>query len=307
MSQPTHEPSPTPAIVRIAHSPDSDDAFMFYALTQGLLATEGLEIRHVLQDIETLNQAAFHGTYEITALSFHGYAYLADRYQLMPSGASFGDGYGPVVVAKRPLKREDLAGMQVAIPGDLTTAHLALRLWQPAAGTRIVPFDRILDVVASGEAAAGVVIHEGQLTYGEMGLHKVVDLGEWWKGDTGLPLPLGGNGIRRDLGTDLKRRLCRLLTESIQFGLDHRAEALGYAIRYARGLEDDPARSDRFVGMYVNEWTRDYGEAGRRAVQLLLDRGFEAGILAKRIEAEFLEAAEAVGAPAGGSGSSSSA
>jgi 1,4-dihydroxy-6-naphthoate synthase len=278
-------------LVRIAHSPDSDDAFMFYALTQGLLATDGLEIRHVLRDIESLNQAAFHGTYEITALSFHGYAHLADRYQLMPSGASFGDGYGPIVVARRPLRREDLAGLPVAIPGELTTAHLALRLWQPAVATRIVPFDRILDVVASGEAEAGVVIHEGQLTYGDMGLQKVVDLGEWWKGETGLPLPLGGNGIRRDLDPALKRRLCRLLSESIEFGLDHRAEALGYALRYARGLEDDPARSDRFVGMYVNDWTRDYGEAGRRAVQLLLDRGYEAGVLPRRVEAEFLETA----------------
>ncbi len=296
MSDPDAEPTAR-TLVRIAHSPDSDDAFMFYALTQGLLATEGLEVRHVLQDIESLNQAAFHGTYEITALSFHGYARLADRYQLMPSGASFGDGYGPIVVARRPLAREDLAGLPVAIPGELTTAHLALRLWQPAVATRIVPFDRILDAVQSGEAEAGVVIHEGQLTYGDLGLHKVVDLGEWWKGDTGLPLPLGGNGIRRDIEPALKRRLCRLLTESIEFGLDHRAEALGYAMRYARGLEDDPARSDRFVGMYVNDWTRDYGEAGRRAVQLLLDRGHQAGVLPERVEAEFVETAAVV--PAG--------
>lgn len=281
-----------PTLVRIAHSPDSDDAFMFYALTQGLLATDGLEIRHVLQDIESLNQAAFHGTYEITALSFHGYAYLADRYQLMPSGASFGDGYGPIVVSRRPLRREDLVGLQIAIPGELTTAHLALRLWQPAVKTSIVPFDRILEVVAAGQVEAGVVIHEGQLTYGDIGLQKVVDLGEWWKGETGLPLPLGGNGIRRDLPPALKRRLCRLLSESIEFGLDHRAEALGYALRYARGLEDDLARSDRFVGMYVNDWTRAYGEAGRRAVQLLLDRGHEAGILPRRVEVELLEAEE---------------
>jgi 1,4-dihydroxy-6-naphthoate synthase len=275
--------------VRIAHSPDSDDAFMFYALTQGVLDVSGLEIRHVLQDIESLNQAAFQGTYEITALSFHGYAHLADRYQLMPSGASFGDGYGPVVVAREGLTREDLPRLKVAIPGDLTTAHLALRLWQPAVTTHIVPFDQILDVVQSGAADAGVVIHEGQLTYGDLGLKKVVDLGEWWKGETGLPLPLGGNGIRRDIDIGLKRRLCRLLTESINYGLDHRQEALGYATRYARGLEDDPERSDRFVGMYVNEWTRDYGEAGRRAVQLLLDRGFEAGLLKQHVKAEFIE------------------
>jgi 1,4-dihydroxy-6-naphthoate synthase len=279
----------TTTTVRIAHSPDSDDAFMFYALTQGVLDVEGLEIRHVLQDIESLNQAAFQGTYEITALSFHAYAHLADRYQIMPSGASFGDGYGPIVVAREPYRRADLPGLKVAIPGELTTAHLALRLWQPQVTTHIVPFDQILDVVLDGKADAGVVIHEGQLTYGDLGLRKVVDLGEHWKGETGLPLPLGGNGIRRDLDEDLKRRLCRLLTESINYGLDHRQEALGYATRYARGLEDDPVRSDRFVGMYVNDWTRDYGEAGRRAVQLLLDRGYEAGVLPKRVEAEFIE------------------
>ncbi len=276
-------------LIRIAHSPDSDDAFMFYALTQGILDVEGLEISHVLQDIESLNQAAFQGTYEITALSFHGYAHLADRYQIMPSGASFGDGYGPVVVSRNPLGRADLPGLKVVIPGELTTAHLALRLWQPAVTTEIVPFDRILDVVQNGEADAGVVIHEGQLTYGDLGLRCVVDLGEWWKEDTGLPLPLGCNGIRRDIDEPLKRRLCRLLTESINYGLDHREEALGYAVRYARGLEDDPERSDRFVGMYVNDWTRDYGEVGRRAVQLLLDRGHEAGILPKRVQAEFIE------------------
>ncbi|MDP9122350.1 MAG: ABC transporter substrate-binding protein [Acidobacteriota bacterium] len=276
-------------VVRIAHSPDSDDAFMFYALTQGLLDVSGLEIRHVLQDIESLNQAAFQGTYEITALSFHGYAHLADRYQLMPSGASFGDGYGPIVVAREARTRQELAGRQVAIPGQLTTAHLALRLWQPEVVTPIVPFDRILDAVIAGEAEAGVVIHEGQLTYQEMGLQAVVDLGVWWKGETGLPLPLGGNGIRRDIDPELKRRLCRLLSESIAYGLDHRAEALDYAIRYARGLEDDPVRSDRFVSMYVNDWTRSYGETGRRAVQLLLDRGFAAGLLPRHVAAEFVE------------------
>ncbi len=279
----------TTTTVRIAHSPDSDDAFMFYALTQGLLDTEGLEIRHELHDIETLNQAAFQGTYEITALSFHAYAYLAGRYQLMPSGASFGDGYGPVVVSRQPLGRADLVGCKVAIPGKLTTANLALQLWQPEVKTEIVPFDRILDAVQEGKVDAGVVIHEGQLTYGDLGLRAVVDLGVWWKEETGGPLPLGGNGIRRDIDEGLKKRLCRLLTESIAYGLDHRQEALGYAIRYARGLEDDLERSDRFVGMYVNEWTRGYGEAGKRAVQLLLDRGHEAEILPNRIEAEFIE------------------
>jgi 1,4-dihydroxy-6-naphthoate synthase len=280
--------SAPPREISIAHSPDSDDAFMFYALTQGQLDTAGLAVEHVLRDIESLNQAAFAGTYEITALSFHAYAHLADRYQLMPSGASFGDGYGPIVVGREPLARGDLAGLTVAIPGQLTTAHLALRLWQPEVEVRVVPFDRILDVVAAGEAAAGVVIHEGQLTYAEQGLHAVVDLGAWWKADTGLPLPLGGNGIRRDIAEPLKRRLCRLLTASIEYGLDHRGEALSYAVRYARGLEDDPVRSDRFVSMYVNDWTRDYGEAGRRAVQLLLYRGFAAGLLPRRVEAELV-------------------
>lgn len=277
--------------VRIAHSPDSDDAFMFYALTQGVLDTSGLEIEHVLADIETLNQAAFDGTYEITALSIHGYAHLADRYALMPSGASFGDGYGPVVVAREALSREELAGRRVAIPGELTTAHLALRLWQPAVETVVVPFDRILETVAAGEVPAGVVIHEGQLTFGDVGLHAVVDLGSWWREETGEPLPLGGNGIRKDLPAELQARLCRLLRESIDYALEHRDEALAFALRYARGLETDRERADRFVGMYVNEWTRDYGAAGRRAVQDLLDRGYAAGLLPSRVEAEFVELA----------------
>jgi 1,4-dihydroxy-6-naphthoate synthase len=276
-------------LVRIAHSPDSDDAFMFFALTQGKLDLEGIEIDHVLADIETLNQAAFAGTYEISALSFHGYAHLADRYRLMPSGASFGDGYGPVVVSSRPLDREKLAELTVAIPGKLTTAALVLQLWQPAARTVILPFDEILDAVSAGRVDAGVVIHEGQLTYEEQGLRSIVDLGAWWKAETGDPLPLGGNGIRRDLPEGLQRRLCRLLTDSINYGLDHREEALGYAVRYARGLEDDPERSNKFVGMYVNDWTRDYGARGRAAVQRLLDRGHAAGILPERVVAEFVE------------------
>jgi 1,4-dihydroxy-6-naphthoate synthase len=273
--------------IRIAHSPDSDDAFMFYALTQGLLDTGGLEISHVLADIETLNRAAFDGTYEITAFSFHAYAHLHDRYAIMPSGASFGDGYGPVVIAKREIARDELPGLVTAIPGELTTAHLALKLWQPAAKTIVVAFDEIFDTVASGRADAGVVIHEGQLTWQDEGFRALVDLGAWWQGETGGPLPLGGNGIRKDLDPALRRRLCRLLTESIVYALDHRQEALGYAIRYAREIAADPARSDRFVGMYVNEWTRGYGEAGRRAVQLLLDRGHAAGLLPERVVAEF--------------------
>ena len=277
------------SLVRIAHSPDSDDAFMFYALTQGRLDTAGFEIHHVLRDIETLNRAAFASTYEISAISFHGYAYLADRYALMPSGASFGDGYGPVVVAKAGLRREELAELTTAIPGELTTAALALKLWQPGVRTVVVPFDRILEEVRTGKVDAGVVIHEGQLTYQEEGLVAITDLGAWWQEETGDPLPLGGNGIRRDLDGAHSRRLCRLLTESIAYGLDHRAEAMAYAVRYARGLEDDAVRSDRFVAMYVNEWTRDYGPAGRRAVQRLLDRGHDAGILPRRVIAEWAE------------------
>ena len=265
---------------------------MFYALTQGLLEVEGLEIEHVLEDIEKLNQAAFAGKFEITALSFHAYAYLSDRYSLMPSGASFGDGYGPVLVAREELEADQLAGRQVAIPGELTTAHLALRLWNPEVETFIIPFDQILDAVVAKRVEAGVVIHEGQLTYGDLGLHRVVDLGAWWKQTTGGPLPLGCNGIRKDLPSTLRSRLCRLLSESIEFALEHREEALRYAGRYGRELADDPVRSSRFVDMYVNDWTRGYGETGRRAVQLLLDRGHQAGIIPMAVTAEFVDIGE---------------
>jgi 1,4-dihydroxy-6-naphthoate synthase len=273
--------------IRIAHSPDSDDAFMFYALTQGLLDVSGLEIEHELADIETLNRRAFEGAYEITAFSFHAYAHLQDRYAIMPSGASFGDGYGPVVIARRAIAREELPSLVTAIPGALTTAHLALKLWQPAAKVKFVPFDRIFEAVASGQTDAGVVIHEGQLTWQDEGFLALVDLGAWWQVETGGPLPLGGNGIRKDIDPALRRRLCRLLTESIAYGLDHRTEALGFARKFAREIADDAGRSDRFVSMYVNEWTRGYGDAGRHAVQLLLDRGFEAGLLPGRVTAEF--------------------
>lgn len=284
MTEPTQD-----RLIRIAHSPDSDDAFMFYALTQDLLDTTGLRIEHRLEDIETLNQAAFEGTYEITALSIHAYAHLHDKYALMPSGASFGDGYGPVVVSKEPLTRDDLAGTTVAVPGELTTAHLALRLWQPEVETTVVPFDQIFGAVSAGDTRAGVVIHEGQLTYGDEGFHAVQDLGVWWKEETDGPLPLGANGIRKDIDPDLQRRLCHLLRDSIEYALTHREEALDYAIRYARELEEDPVRSDRFVGMYVNDWTREYGEAGRRAVRHLLDRAYEEKLIPESVEAEFVE------------------
>ena len=260
---------------------------MFYALTQGVLDTSGLVIEHVLADIETLNRAAFEGTYEISAISFHAYAHLADRYVLMPSGASFGDGYGPVVVARHPMGRDEIPRGVTAIPGELTTAALVLKLWQPEARTVVVPFDRIFEEVESGRAQAGVVIHEGQLTFADRGLASVIDLGAWWREQTGGPLPLGGNGIRRDLEPELRRRLCRLLGASIAYALDHRTEVLEFATRYARDLEDDPVRSDRFVAMYVNDWTRTYGEAGRRAVQELLDRAHAAGLLPRQVRAEF--------------------
>ncbi len=275
--------------IRIAHSPDSDDAFMFFALTQDVLDTEGLDIEHKLEDIETLNQAAFEGRYEITAISFHAYPYLADRYRLMPCGASFGDGYGPVVVASSDLTASDLDGATVAIPGQLTTAHLALRIWNPRVETVVVPFDRIFEAVESGEARAGVVIHEGQLTFEDRGLHAIEDLGRWWHGETGGPLPLGANAIRSDLPEDLQVRLSRLLRASIDYALEHRERALDYAIRYARDIEQDRVRSDRFVGMYVNEWTQDYGEAGRQAVRELLARGVAEGIIDRDVTPDFVE------------------
>ncbi len=275
--------------IRIAHSPDSDDAFMFYALTQGHVDTGGLDIEHQLDDIETLNRAAFEGQYEITAISFHAYPYLADRYRLMPCGASFGDGYGPVVVATDGVDREMLSGEVVAIPGELTTAHLVLKLWNPEVETIVVPFDQVFEAVESGAARAGAVIHEGQLTWGDRGLHAVVDLGTWWREETGGPLPLGANAIRSDLPEELQIRLSRLLRESIDYALDHRESALDYAIRFARDIEQDRERSDRFVGMYVNEWTREYGAAGREAVRHLLQRGFEAGVIDRRVEPDFVE------------------
>lgn len=275
--------------ITIAHSPDSDDAFMFYALTQGLVDTHGFEIEHRLDDIETLNRAAFEGKYEITAISFHAYPYLADRYRLMPCGASFGDDYGPVLVAKEPMPRESLAGETVAIPGELTTAHLALKLWNADVDTVVVPFDQIFEAVESGQARAGVVIHEGQLTWGDRGLRAVVDLGKWWHEETGGPLPLGANAIRSDLPEETQVQLSRMLRASIDYALDHREPALDYAIRYARDIEQDRERSDQFVGMYVNEWTRDYGDAGRKAVRYLLQRGHEAGVLDRFTEPDFVD------------------
>ncbi len=263
--------------IRIAHSPDSDDAFMFFPLVKGLLDTEGIEIEHVLADIETLNREALKGTYEVSAISFHAYPYVADKYVVLPSGGSVGEGYGPVVVAKDHL--ETLRGKKVAVPGKLTTAYLTLRLYEEDFEAVEVPFDRILDVVEEGKVDAGLVIHEGQLTYRDRYLVKVLDLGEWWKEEYGLPLPLGCNVVRRDLGLEIIRKLERLMRESIALALRERERALSYAINYARDLQEDRERTDRFVGMYVNDRTIDYGEDGRKAVRLLLRLGREKGII----------------------------
>ncbi len=267
--------------IRIAHSPDSDDAFMFYPLVKGLLDTEGLEIEHILADIETLNREALKGTYEVSAISFHAYPYVADKYVVLPSGGSVGEGYGPIVVAKEPL--ETLKGRKIAVPGKLTTAYLTLRLFEKDFEAVELPFDRILDEVEGGKVDAGLVIHEGQLTYRDRDLVKVLDLGEWWKEEYDLPLPLGCNVVRRDLGLEIIRKLERLMRESIALALREREKALSYAINYARDLSGDRDRTDRFVGMYVNERTLDYGEDGRKAVRLLLALGRERGIIRTEI------------------------
>ena len=271
--------------IRIAHRPDSDDAFMFYGLASGRVAADGFELEHVLADIETLNRAAVEGVYEITAVSFHAYAYLTDRYLLLPHGASMGDRYGPIVVAKND-GPSSLEGVRVAVPGELTTAFLTLRLFDPAVQYVVVPFDQIQDKVRAGQIAAGLLIHEGQLTYAEEGLKKIVDLGEWWAERTGgLPLPLGGNVIRRDLGPATIARLSGLLHDSIAYGLDHRREAVEYAMQFGRGL--DRRRTDEFVAMYVNNLTLDYGERGREAVRRLLGEARTAGLLARPVTVEF--------------------
>jgi 1,4-dihydroxy-6-naphthoate synthase len=271
--------------IRIAHSPDSDDAFMFYGLASGKVPSNGYELEHVLSDIETLNRAAMTGTYEITAVSMHAYAYLTDRYILLPHGASMGDGYGPIVVAKAD-GPSSIDGVRVAIPGELTTAYLALQLFRPDVETVVVPFDEIQGKVANGEVDAGLLIHEGQLTYAEEGLKKIVDLGEWWAERTGgLPLPLGGNLIRRDLGGEAIATLSRMLHDSIAYGLDHREEAVEHAMQFGRGL--DRQRTDRFVGMYVNGLTLDYGDRGRQAVRRLLADAEHAGLLKGPVNVEF--------------------
>jgi 5,8-dihydroxy-2-naphthoate synthase len=272
----------------LAHSPDSDDAFMFYGLASGHVPTPGLEIRHVLKDIETLNREARDGVHEITAISIHAYPYVADRYALMTCGGSIGDGYGPLLVAREPLSPAELGGRTIAVPGTLTTAYLALKLFAPDARTVVRPFDTILDEVTAGRADVGLIIHEGQLTYGGQGLHKVMDLGARWKEETGLPLPLGGNAVRRDLGPDLMARLTRVVRDTVVYSLAHRAAALEYAMTFARGM--DPEIANRFVGMWVNDMTVECGPRGRQAIQELLDRGHAKGIIPTRAVVDFVEA-----------------
>lgn len=276
--------------IHVAHSPDSDDAFMFYALAEGKLETGNLRYEHQLQDIESLNRRALAGELEVTAVSIHAYAHIADRYALLSSGSSMGDGYGPRLVSRRPTPpdpRSAIKGLRVAVPGTLTTAFLALQLYQPGVEYVVMHFDTIEDAVERGDVDVGLLIHEGQLTFGDRGLHLWEDLGAWWLRETGLPLPLGGNVVRRDLGEAVVLQVARDLRASIEYALAHRAPALAHASRFNRGIGEE--RTDQFVGMYVNEWTVDYGPRGRAAVQLLLDRAAEAGIIPQRIEVEFIQ------------------
>jgi 5,8-dihydroxy-2-naphthoate synthase len=278
-----------PRTIRVAHSPDSDDAFMFYALAEGKIDTGELRYVHELGDIESLNQRARRAELEVTAVSIHAYAYIWRQYALLGSGSSMGDGYGPRLVSRRAVPtdpRRSLQGLRVAVPGRLTTAFLALKLYQPDVVELVVPFDAIEDAVHAGEADVGLLIHEGQLTYADSGLHLWADLGAWWLEDTGLPLPLGGNAVRRDLGPAVIEQIGRDLRASIVYALEHRAPALTHARQFNRGIGDE--RTDTFVGMYVNQWTVDYGARGRQAVQALLQRGFEAGIIPERVTAEFV-------------------
>ena len=290
-SQETKDSSHGTASVReisIAHSPDSDDAFMFYALATNKVRVPGLRFTHTLCDIETLNQKARegNGAYDVTAVSFHAYPYIQDNYALLPSGGSVGDGYGPMIVATHGFSQSEVKHKRIAIPGTLTTAYLALRLFAPGVETEIVPFDQIIPQVVEGKYEAGLIIHEGQLTYSKAGLQRIVDLGKWWMKMTGLPLPLGGNAIRRSLGPQLTASVSNALRDSIQYALDHREEALAYAMQFARDV--DPQLADKFVGMYVNERTLDYGPDGREAVRRLLDMGHKAGIIPREARVDFV-------------------
>ncbi len=274
------------AEVACAHSPDSDDAYMFYALATGKVRSSFVQFRHILKDIQTLNQKARTGDYELTAISYHAYPFVAGKYVLMASGSSVGDGYGPLLVATHPLTIEELKGKRIAIPGRLTTAYLTLRLMQPDFEAVEVPFDHILDAVRDKQADAGLVIHEAQLTYGVSGFYNIVDLGRWWKETYDLPLPLGANALRRNLSPEVMTECCRLMSESIQYALEHREESLHYAMQFARDME--PHLAEKFVGMYVNHYTVDCGELVPRAAQKLLDMGYEAGLIPHRVSVEFV-------------------
>lgn len=273
--------------ISIAHSPDSDDAFMFYGLATGKVHLPGLRFSHTLCDIQTLNQKAMQadGVYDVTAISFHAYPYIQERYALMTAGGSVGEGYGPMIVASRAFSQDEIKQKVIAVPGKLTTAYLALKLFVPEVKTEVVPFDQIIPGILAGEHEAGLIIHEGQLTYDRSGLFRIADLGQWWRQTTGLPLPLGGNAIRRSLGRELISSVSQALRDSIQYALDHRDEALAYAMQFARDL--DPQMADRFVGMYVNERTLDYGPDGKEAIARLLEMGHKAGIIPIQPRIEF--------------------
>ncbi|HLI64285.1 MAG TPA: MqnA/MqnD/SBP family protein [Terriglobales bacterium] len=271
--------------IQVAHSPDSDDAFMFYGMATNKVRVPDVKFTHTLCDIETLNRKALEGFYDITAISFHAYPYIQDKYALMPTGGSVGEGYGPMIVASRNLPASEIAGVHIAVPGTMTTAYLVLKLFAPNAVTEVVPFDEIIPAVLAGRYEAGLIIHEGQLTFNRSGLHKVVDMGQWWRDQTGLPLPLGGNAIRRDLGPELMTACCIALRDSIRYALDNREEALQYAMQFARDLE--PQMVDKFVGMYVNKRTLDYGKDGREAIAKLLEMGHAAGIIPHQPVIEF--------------------
>jgi 5,8-dihydroxy-2-naphthoate synthase len=281
------KPTTSKRLIRVGHSPDPDDAFMFHALANDKFDTGDLQFVHELQDIETLNRRAMKGELEVTAVSIHAYAHLLDKYALLPTGCSMGDKYGPMVVARRAMTVDDLKKVKIAVPGTMTTAFLTLRLLLPGGFEYdVVPFDRIIPAVATGKYDAGLIIHEGQLTFRNQGLHLVVDLGVWWQQRTGLPLPLGGNVVRRDLGPDLMRRISDYIKQSIRYALEHRQEALQHALKYARDM--DVTLADKFVGMYVNDWTLDYGPRGREAVCRLLDEGHKAGIIPRPVAIDFV-------------------
>ncbi len=269
-----------------AHSPDSDDAFMFYGLATKKVRSRLVNFRHVLEDIETLNRKAMEGAYELTAISYHAYPYVADKYVLMASGSSVGDGYGPILVSARPMAPEEIKGKKIGVPGKMTSAYLALRLFEPDFEAVVIQFDKILDAVAEHSVDAGLIIHEGQLTYGRSGFQSVMDLGRWWKSVYDLPLPLGGNVLLRSMADDVKSECCRLMRESIQYALDHGEESLNYALQFARDLE--PRLAEKFVGMYVNHFTVDCGELVPQAAQKLLDKGYEAGLISKKVKVEFV-------------------